>query len=181
MLALFWILILIGFKIFGSCWFYSDALHEWSFSENFTAALFMISGFYLLKKDSSKWLIALFLIFLGIEETNYFQIFWDNRNLLVDQYQFSLHTQTTLENDLFLMELAVIFLCYLAPIFLWFKYKKIYWQPALILTLNFILIPFGDNVSNWWFSACGLDSTEEIYETTLALITFYYTIKLSKK
>ncbi|MEM7602360.1 MAG: hypothetical protein AAF357_13205, partial [Verrucomicrobiota bacterium] len=67
----------------SSCWFYSDARGEYSFSELFTNVLYLSAAIVLLvaaRKRKNGWLIvpALGCLLLLAEEANYGQIFWSS-------------------------------------------------------------------------------------------------------
>lgn len=176
----------------SSCWFYSDARGEYSFSELFTNVLYLATTFVLLNaawKRHNAWLIlpAIVSTFFMLEEANYGQIFWDSGGtaLFENEEQAALHTKYLREMKVsdsmdaaeFLSLAIQGFFTAAIPTGLFFLLRKriplLYLiTPFFILVLchlgkwNALLVPL----------SCGWDAFEEMTETLIAGTALFWSL-----
>lgn len=188
----FWTLTLFFNKAIGAptCWFYSDKLGEYSFSEMLSAFAYLLTAILLYREhrkraDRLVLAAAAFNVWLMLEEINYGQVFLNASptNYYFDEEQLSLHTSFLRPVSLgmpfdmaglaaFVLHLAVVTI---VPAVLRKRYKSA--APVYALALPLALSAFAC-VGRWqgflvpW--GCGRDSADEITETLLATSTVYF-------
>lgn len=176
----------------SSCWFYSDARGEYSFSELFTNVLYLVATVILFtaaRKRQNLWLIlpAFLCLFFLLEEANYGQIFWDSgaTPLFENEEQAALHTKIlrnmqvseSLDAAEFLSLAIQGFFTVGIPVVLHFFLRlKI---PLLYLITPFCLLVLC-HLGKWnailvpW--TCGWDAFEEMTETLVAGLALYWSL-----